>query len=119
MRTHPGIGASGLCLLVALATLTAAPPATAQLNIVLVPNATLSGNAPALAAFERAALSWEARFSDPITVVINAGLSGTLPAGTIGQASTSIVSTSYTNARNLLIADAGNESSNGIVASLP
>src|SRR5258706_14421104 len=36
-------------------------------SIVIVPGATLAGNAAALAAFNRAANAWAARISDPIT----------------------------------------------------
>ena len=44
------------------------------INIVINPDATLAGNAPALAAFNRAAANWNSRFTDNITVNINADL---------------------------------------------
>jgi hypothetical protein len=92
--------------------------ASAQMNIVINPNATLSGNAPALAAFQRAADQWENWFNDPITVTIAAGMAN-LGGGILGQAQSVILLDSYTNLRNAMVNDAANEASNAIVASLP
>src|SRR3954453_5962767 len=56
-------------------SLTAAPPLhLGGLSIVIVPGPPLAGNAPALAAFNRAANQWASHFTDPITVTINADL---------------------------------------------
>src|SRR4051812_1087010 len=66
------------------ATLQAVPSLPSNLgtfNIVIVPGAGLASNAPALAAFNRAALAWSSRISDPITVTINADLTTTQPGG--------------------------------------
>lgn len=90
-------------------------------TIVIVPNASLSGNAAALAAFERAAAQWEARISDPITVTINAGLADSSAFNNnpniIGATDSVLLNTGYTNIRNALIADAQVDDS--IVNSLP
>lgn len=74
-------------------------------NINLVPNASLSGNAAALAAFQRAADAWEAVLADPITVTINAGLAA-LPAGVIGSASSVQLGAGDLNVvRNAMVGD--------------
>lgn len=93
--------------------------AHAQMNIVINPNASLSGNAAALAAFQRAANKWASLFSDPITVNINAGLAS-LGSGIIGSTSSVELSGTYTTIRNQMVTDAADEgASNAIVASLP
>jgi hypothetical protein len=100
-----------------------APPQTKGANlgsfsIVIVPGATLSGNAAALAAFNRAAQAWAARISDPITITINADLAS-LPAGVIGSTSSVILEAPYNTIRNQMVADAANEADDGIAGSLP
>jgi hypothetical protein len=92
--------------------------ANAQMNIVINPNASLSANAPALAAFQRAADQWESWFNDPILVTIDAGLASLAP-GVLGQAQSFILGTGYTTIRDAMVTDAANEASNSIVASLP
>ncbi len=90
-------------------------------NIVINPNAALAGNAAALAAFNRAAAQWEARISDPITVVIDGNLSALAP-NVIGQASSVLYGVPYAGVggiRNGLIADASDEADDAIVNSLP
>lgn len=87
-------------------------------DIVINPNATLSGNAAALAAFNRAAAQWEARISDPITVTIDAGLAPLGPS-ILGSAGSVILAGGYTGIRNAMVADAADEPSNGITAFLP
>jgi hypothetical protein len=88
------------------------------MSIVLNANASLSGNAAALAAFQRAANTWQGMFSDPITVNINAGLASLGP-GIIGSAGSTLYQTGYNNFRSAMILDASDEASNGIVAALP
>lgn len=88
--------------------LTAAGTVTSNLgsfNIVIVPDASLNGNAAALAAFNRAAAQWEARISSPITVTINASLAP-LDPGIIGSASTVVLEDSYDIIRNQMVAHA-------------
>lgn len=87
-------------------------------NIVIVPNASLASNIPALNAFNRAAAQWEARISDPITVTINAELA-TLGSGIIGSASSVVLQGSYSEIRNQLVANSAAEADDAIVASLP
>jgi hypothetical protein len=88
-------------------------------DIVITPGATLAGNAAALAAFNRAALQWEARIADPITVSINADLAA-LGAGIIGSTSATLLGASYNTIRNQMVVDAADEGAkDAIVASLP
>jgi hypothetical protein len=89
------------------------------MTIVLNPNSTLAGNAPALGAFQRAAGTWQNLLADNIVVQIDAGLAVLGNPNTIGQASTTILQGSYTTVRNAIVADAADEASNAIVASLP
>ena len=96
-----------------------APPANlGSFNIVISPGATLAGNAPALAAFNRAAVLWENFIADPITVTIAADLAP-LPTGVLGSASSSAFALPYTTVRDAMVADAVGEADDGIVASLP
>jgi len=93
--------------------------AHAQMNIVINPNATLSGNAAALAAFQRAANNWATKFSDPVTIQINAGLAS-LGGGIIGSTSSVELFGSYNTVRDQMVVDAADEgASNAIVAALP
>ena len=96
------------------------PDRLGSFNIVVVPGSGLSGNAAALAAFERAAAQWEAYFSDPITVTINADLV-TFGGSTtvIGSTASVELFTTYTNVRAALINDASDEADDAIIASLP
>lgn len=87
-------------------------------DIVIAPGATLAGNAPALAAFNRAAAQWEAFISDSITVTVNADLAA-LDPGIIGSASSVTLQAGYDTIRNQMVADAANEIDDGIVAFLP
>ena len=87
-------------------------------DIVISPGPTLAGNAAALAAFNRAALAWEARISDPITITINADLA-VLGAGILGSTSSVLLQGSYTTIRDAMVADASNEADDTITASLP
>lgn len=83
-------------------------------NIVLNPNATLSSNAAALAAFERAAANWEAYISDPITVTINAGFDS-LGTNVLGSTSPVVLSSDYDAVRNQMVTDAADEGTNDTV----
>ena len=75
-------------------------------DIVINPGATLAANAPALAAFERAAATWESLISDPITVTIDADMEDLMDPFVIGQASSVSFSFAYDDVRNALVADA-------------
>ena len=89
-------------------------------QIVINPNSTLSGNTAVLAAFERAARQWEQFISDPITVVINAGLQS-LGSGILGSTFTPVVGAGmFDIVRDAMVLDAMDEGADdAIVASLP
>lgn len=87
-------------------------------TIVIVPGSGLSGNAAALAAFQRAANAWMARISDPITVTINANLLP-LGAGVIGSSSSTVLQAGYNTIRNAVVADAAADPDDAIMASTP
>src|SRR5262245_26474313 len=53
-------------------------------DIIINPGAELSGNAAAMAAFNRAANRWEAYISDPVTINVDANLEP-LGAGILGS----------------------------------
>lgn len=88
-------------------------------DIVISAGPTLAGNAAALAAFNRAAAAWEARFADPITITLNCDLAG-LGAGILGSTSTVLLQAGYTTIRNQLVADSTAEGpDDAIVLALP
>ncbi|MCK4850453.1 MAG: NF038122 family metalloprotease [Phycisphaerae bacterium] len=82
------------------------------------PGATLAGNAPALAAFNRAAQQWENWIADPITVNIDADMAPLGP-GILGSASSVLLSGTYTLIRDAVVADAAGEADDGIAAFIP
>jgi hypothetical protein len=88
------------------------------INIVINAGATLQGNAPALAAFNRAAANWNSRFTDNITVNIDANLVNLGSSTILGQASSVILEASFNTIRDRIVADA-NGIGDGIVTSLP
>ncbi len=102
-----------------LVSVAAVGSAFGQTQINIVANASLQGNAAALAAFNRAADRWEAIFTDPITVQVNAGLANLGGGGIIGGASSVQLQAGYDVVRNQMVADAADEASNGIVNFLP
>jgi hypothetical protein len=110
----PGSSASNISVVPGL------PPANlGTFDIVIVPGAGLSGNAPALAAFNRAAAQWEAYISDSIIVTINADLANLGNASIIGSTSSVGLQTTYTSIRNAMVTDAANEADDAVVAFLP
>ncbi len=100
--------------------LAVAPPAGA-LNINLVPGSSLASvaNAPALAAFQRAAVRWEARIADPVTVNINADLRNLGGSTIIGQTASVLLAATHDFMRGLAVVDAADEADDGIVSALP
>ena len=81
--------------------------------------ATLAGNGPALAAFDRAADRWEAFIADPIPINIQADLAP-LGGNTIGSAGSVILQGGYNTVRNQMAADALDEGpDDAIVQALP
>jgi hypothetical protein len=100
-----------------------ATPITSQLgsfSININPGSGLAGNSAALAAFNRAAAHWMAYFSDPVTININADLTGGFAsANIIGQTSSVLLQAPYTTIRNAMVSDAVGDSFRAIDASLP
>ena len=93
--------------------------ASAQLQIVLNPGATLNANPAALAAFQRAANSWTIHFSDSFTVNINADLANLGNPNIIGSTSSLQVQASYNTIRNAMVADGAAAPNGAILNSLP
>ncbi|HEY1338543.1 MAG TPA: NF038122 family metalloprotease [Bryobacteraceae bacterium] len=108
-----------LRLLVVMALLLGANVAGAM-TIVLNPGASLAANQPALDAFQRAADAWSHIFSDPITVVIDADVTGGFGnPNIIGQTSAAFLTGGYDLIRNQLVADSAGKPDKAIVSDLP
>jgi len=74
----------------------------------------------ALAAFQRAADSWDALFGDPIQITVNADLSAAFAdPNVIGSTSSVLLSGSYSTIRNALVADSASQADKTIVGYLP
>ena len=86
-------------------------------DIIINAGPTLAANQAALDAFNRAAEQWEAMFSDPIIVTIDADLVNLGNSNVIGQASSVVLIGGYDLIRNQLVSDA--DADDGIVTSLP
>ncbi|MBM4274512.1 MAG: hypothetical protein FJ134_08650 [Deltaproteobacteria bacterium] len=102
----------------AAALLLALAPGAQALDINIIPGASLSANPQALDSFNRAAQQWERRFSDPITVNINANLAA-LGSGILGSTDTVMLYGGYNTIRTAMVADAAPYANNAIVAYLP
>ncbi|MFN7931734.1 MAG: NF038122 family metalloprotease [Bryobacteraceae bacterium] len=76
-------------------------------------DATLSGNAAAMAAFQRATNAWGSVFSDAITVKLNAGFGASAVTDPV------VLQGAYSTIRNAVASDAADEASNSIAGSLP
>jgi len=88
-------------------------------DIVIDAGPALSANAPALAAFNRAAAQWEAFIADPVTVTIAADLAP-LGAGILGSSSNLLLTAgNFNTVRDALVSDAADESDDAIVGFLP
>ena len=87
--------------------------------IVINPSAGLAANAPALAAFNRAASRWGSLFADPITVTIDADLINMGSPTILGSTSSVFLVGGYNTIRNQMVADAADEVGNAVVAFLP
>ena len=102
------------------AMVTCAPNRASGMLIVINPDATLSANAPALAAFDRAGQAWSAHFTNDITINISAGLSSSFSDPTvIGNTSAVKFAMGYDQFRGYLLASAAKDPNNAIVASTP
>ena len=91
----------------------------AVFDIVLKPGAALAANAPALAAFERAAQQWEAIIKDPIVVTLDVDFKDLMSATKIGTTAIVPLSGAFDGIRGLIVADATSDADNAIIASLP
>ena len=93
---------------------------TKALTIDII-NTSASGagmSANAFNAFERAADTWSALFTDPIVVTVDVG-TASLGSTILGSAFSVKLKADFNAVRNVVIADAENEASNGVVAFLP
>jgi hypothetical protein len=103
----------------ALASQPGSPPANlGSFHIVIDAAPELSGNAAALAAFQRAAARWEAFIADPITVTVKATLAPLAP-NIIGSATSVPLLLDSAQVRNAIAADAGDEPDDDIATHLP
>ena len=97
----------------------------AHLTIILEGTAALNANAPAKAAFERAAKQWENRINSPVTIYIDVDYGPTnfgtsWPSGVLGSTSSpSLNSVNYNTARNALIAGADTPAKLAVYNALP
>ena len=90
------------------------------MQITIVPGTTLAANSEALAAFQRAADSWDALFGDPIQITVNADLSSAFAnPNVIGSTSSMILEAGYNTIRNQLVADSAGQADKAIVGYLP
>jgi hypothetical protein len=88
-------------------------------NLVIDPGASLQANAPALAAFERAAATWESYLSDPVTVTITADVRDLGSPSILGQAGSVMLAGGHDLIRDAMLADSAGESDDAVVALLP
>ena len=88
-------------------------------NVVINAGTSLQANAPALAAFERAAATWESYLSDPVTVNISADVLNLGSSSILGQASSVMLAGGHDLIRNAMVSDSAGENDDGMVALLP
>ena len=98
--------------------------AVQHLTIILKATANLDANAPAKAAFMRAAANWENLINSPVTIYINADFGpnnfGTAwPTGVLGSTSSPSINSTYSVVRNNLIAGANTPDKLAIYNALP
>jgi len=95
-----------------------------HLTIILNATAALEANAPAKAAFVRAAAQWEARINSPVTIYIDVdygptNFGTTWPAGVLGSTSSPSLNYTYTQVRNRLVAGANTPAKLAVYNALP
>ena len=95
-----------------------------HLTIILNATAALDANAPAKAAFVRAAAAWENRINSPVTIYINVdygptNFGTTWPTGVLGSTSSPSLSYTYTQVRNRLVAGANTPAKLAVYNALP
>lgn len=100
---------------------TSAPASLSTFNIVIQPGSALASNSDALAAFQRAAASWAAYISDPVTIVIDADVHsfGSGQESIIGGASSQLLIGGYSGIRDAMVADDTVGSGSSIASALP
>jgi hypothetical protein len=86
-------------------------------QIIINAGTSLAGNADALAAFERAAATWEARLADPVTITIDADFATDLPTGVLGGATPRVFSLDYPTIISTWKGDA--DAGDTLIADLP
>jgi hypothetical protein len=105
--------------------LSAPDHADGSLTIILRATANLDANAPAKAAFIRAAAAWEAVVTSPVTIYLDADFGpdnfGTPWSGTTlgATSSPSLSNVPYTNVRNNLITGANTPAKQAVYQALP
>ena len=87
--------------------------------INVMPDAGLSANPAALAAFNRAAQAWSSKFTNNITINIDARLTGGFAPNHIGNTSSVKFQANYDFFRGKIVAAAAGEPDDAIVAALP
>ena len=96
-----------------------------KLTIILRATATLDANAPAKAAFVRAAQIWEAQIKSPITIYLDVHVGPQTASGqpwssgTIGSTSSPTLTAPYSTVRSQLIAGASTGAETSLYSSLP
>jgi hypothetical protein len=88
-------------------------------NVVISAGSSLLANAPALAAFERAAATWESFIADPVTVTISADVRALGSSTILGQASSVILAGGHDLVRNAMAADSAAQADESVVTLLP
>lgn len=96
----------------------------AHLTIKLEGTDALNANAPAKAAFQRAAAAWESRISSPVTIYIDVdygptNFGATWPTGVLGSTSSPSLGYEYNQVRNALIAGANTPTKLAVYNALP
>ena len=95
-----------------------------HLTIILRATANLEANAPAKAAFERAAAAWESRINSPVTIYVDVDYGSTnfgqeWKEGILGSTSSPSLGVNYSVARNRLLAGANTPAKLGVYNALP
>ena len=88
-------------------------------NVVINAGTALQANAPAMAAFERAAATWESYLADPVTVTIDADVLNLGSSTILGQASSVMLAGGHDLIRDAMVADSAVDFDDGVVSLLP
>lgn len=99
--------------LIAFGLMAATPAAALEFNFV-----TSGLSADEMGALNRAGNRWTSRLDDPVTINIQVNLTDLGSSQVIGNANAYNWIDSYSNFRDLLTADAGNEADDAVVAEI-